>query len=216
MADLEQKFQKRQTAFKLSIKDILSAKYVKSEGLIPNYLDFSSKEVSRVNVIGAVIEKLDSGNYKTIAIEDGTGKISARIFDANISLERIMVGDVVLVIGRPREFSEEKYILIEAIKKIEPKWAKVRMMENMLREPNNKSLDASSYNEPTPRINSEQIAPSSSIKIVKLIRELDKGNGVSIDDLSSAGINELDECIKKLLKGGDIFEITHGKLKVLE
>ena len=213
MPEEEQKFQKRQTAFKLSIREILNAKYVKAEGLIPNYLDFNSKEVSRVNIIGVIVEKTDSGNYKTITVEDGTGKISARIFEGNKLLEKIDVGDVALIVGRPREFSEEKYILIETIKKISPEWARVRKIE-IMRQENNNSAD--SYNAPEHQLNQEEIMPSPKSKIVKLIREMDKGDGVSIDDLLSIGINGLDESIKKLLKGGDIFEMGRGKLKVLE
>ena len=69
-------------------------------------------------MIGVIVQKSELNNYKTLTIDDGTGKISARAFENNVLLDKTDVGDVVLIIGRPREFSSEKYILIEIIKKI--------------------------------------------------------------------------------------------------
>ena len=49
---------KRQIAYKIRIKDILEGKYVKEEGWNPNYIvTANEKEVSRVNIIGIVIDK---------------------------------------------------------------------------------------------------------------------------------------------------------------
>ena len=53
-------------------------------------------------------------------------------------------------------------------------------------------------------------------EIVKLVKQLDKGDGVSIEELSSKNIKDIDKIIDMLLKEGDIFEIKPGKLKVLE
>ena len=50
----------------------------------------------------------------------------------------------------------------------------------------------------------------------KLIKELDQGHGVSIEDISSKDIEDIDKKIEMLLKEGDIFEVKPGKLKVLE
>jgi len=206
----EQKFQKRQTAYKIRIKDILNSRYIKTEGFNPNYLEIHNQEVSRINVIGVVVQKSELNNYKTLTIEDGTGKIYARVFENNLLLDKIDVSDVVLIIGRPREFSNEKYILIEVIRKTDPSWAKVRELElgkNV--EENNKSSDSDNNIE-------EDIVPSSTNKIVKLIKELDKGEGVSIEEISSKDIEDIDKRIDILLREGDIFEIKPGKLKVLE
>ena len=206
----EQKFQKRQTAYKIRIKDILNSRYIKTEGFNPNYLEIHNQEVSRINVIGVVVQKSELNNYKTLTIEDGTGKIYARVFENNLLLDKIDVSDVVLIIGRPREFSNEKYILIEVIRKTDPSWAKVRKLElekNIVED--NKSSDSDNNIE-------EDIVPSSTNKIVKLIKELDKGEGVSIEEISSKDIEDIDKRIDILLREGDIFEIKPGKLKVLE
>ena len=204
----EQRFQKRQIAYKIRIKNILDSKYVKTEGFNPNYLETNGKEISRINLMGVVVQKSDLNNYNTLIIDDGTGKISARVFESNVLLDRIEISDAVLIIGRPREFSNEKYVLIELIKKIDPLWAKVRKLELVeVKEENNLSESGPVK---------EEVVTSSTNQIVKLIKELDKGHGVSIEDISSKDIEDIDKMINILLKGGDIFEVKPGKLKVLE
>ena len=50
--------QKRQVAEKIRIKDILGGRYIQEEGWTPNYVETDNgKKVSRVNIIGAVVEK---------------------------------------------------------------------------------------------------------------------------------------------------------------
>lgn len=211
MPEQEPKFQRRQTAYKIRITDILDSKYIKKEGFNPNYLQLNSKEISRINVIGVIVQKSELNNYKTLTIDDGTGKISARAFEDSILLDKISIGDIVLIIGRPREFSSEKYIIIEIIKKIDPKWAKVRKLEleKTVRIDNTFSNKGNSIEGGIADLNSTN-------KILKLVKELDKGGGVSIEELSPKNIKDMDKTIEMLLKEGDIFEIKPGKLKVLE
>ncbi len=210
MPELE-KFQRRQIAYKIGIKDILNSKYIKTEGFNPNYLEIHEQEISRINIIGVIVQKSALDNYKNLTIDDGTGKISARVFENNILLEKIDIGDVVLIIGRPREFSSEKYILIETIKKINPLWAKARKLELIK---NIKVANTSSNNNSF--IKEEVVDLNPTNKIIRLIKELDKGDGVSIETISSKNIKDIDKIIDILLKEGDIFEIKPGKLKVLE
>jgi len=215
LPDIEQKFQKRQTAYKVRVRDILNSKYTKTEGSASNYLEMNEKKISRVNVVGVIVQKLGLDNYKTIMIDDGTGRISTRVFEENVLLDKVDVGDIVLIIGRPREFSSEKYIIIETIKKINPIWAKVRKLEfekNVIKD-DVFSNKVTSNNE---KITEEIVDLTPTNKVVKLIRQFDNGNGVSIEELSSKNIKDMDKIIDMLLKGGDIFEVKPGKLKVLE
>jgi len=215
LPDIEQKFQKRQTAYKVRVRDILNSKYTKTEGSASNYLEMNEKKISRVNVVGVIVQKLGLDNYKTIMIDDGTGRISTRVFEENVLLDKVDVGDIVLIIGRPREFSSEKYIIIETIKKINPIWAKVRKLEfekNVIKD-DVFSNKVTSNNE---KITEEIVDLTPTNKVVKLIRQFDNGNGVSIEELSSKNIKDMDKIIDMLLKGGDIFEVRPGKLKVLE
>lgn len=200
--------QRRHIAYKLRIKDILSSKYTKIEGVKSNYLQIKGQEVSRVNVIGVVVQKSDMENYSGLVIDDGTGKISVRTFENNFLLNNADIGDVVLVIGRPREYLEEKYLVVEIVKKIDPLWAKARKMElkdfNMMDEGVVEDKSAEGI-----------FDESQKNRILKMIKELDKGEGVSIDDLPSA-LGDVDKIVGVLLREGDVFEVRPGKLKVLE
>jgi RPA family protein len=202
--------QKRQTAYKIRIKEILESEYIKNEGMTPNYLKLNSKEVSRLNVVGVIVQKSDSNDNPGLMIDDGTARISARMFEDNSALDNVDVGDVVLVIGRPREFSSEKYIVVEVIKKIDPGWARVRKLE-LEKGTKEKSAGAKSIKAET---DIESQNPKD--RIIKLIKDLDKGDGVCVEDLSSGNVDQLDRNIDMLLKEGDIFEVRPGKLKVLE
>jgi RPA family protein len=218
LPEVEQKFQRRQTAYKVRVQDILDSRYIKTEGFAPNYLEIQNQEISRINIIGVVIQKSGLDNYKTLVIEDNTGKISARIFENSTLLDNVEVSDIVLVIGRPREFSSEKYVLIETIRKINPRWAEVRKLElkkNMIDyKDSSNNNGAFSNNENSTEETIVGLSPAN--EIIKLIKELDKGNGVSIEELPSKNIRDIDKTIDMLLKEGDIFEIKPGKLKVLE
>ena len=203
----EQSFQRRQTAYKIRIKDILDSKYIKNEGFIPNYLQVGQQEVSRVNIIGIVVQKSETDNYTVLTIDDGTGKISARVFENSIVANNIGVGNVVVMVGKPREFSSEKYILIETIRNIDPEWAKVRKLElRKLEQPIVK----------LPAVQEDVMDLTPTNKILKMIKELDKGDGVSIEDLASENTGDTDKIIDMLLKEGDVFEVKPGKIKILE
>ena len=201
--------QKRQTAYKIRVKDILDSKYVKTSGMEPNYLKIGSKQISRANILGVVVEKSDMDNYKAITIDDGSGRISARIFDDKIFLSNVEVGDVVNLIGRPREFSSEKYMIIEAIKKTDHAWAMVRSLELQKNDNDSKKSEVIQDKE-------EKVDLSPKNKIILAIKELDNGDGVLIESVLSKNVDGAEKIIDTLLKEGGIFEVKPGKLKVLE
>jgi len=210
LVDEIQKFQKRQTAYKIRIKDILNSMYIKREGFNPNYLEISGKKISRVNVIGVVVQKSVINNFKTVVVDDGSGEISARIFENDALLENIQIGNVILVIGRPREFASEKYVLIEIIKKIETDWAKVRKLELNL------DIKTANIDFKSERLQSEIVIESPKNKIIKLIKTLDEGEGVLVENIPVNSNEDIDKIVSVLLKEGDVFEVKPGKLKVLE
>src|SRR3989338_7071107 len=129
MANDSQASRKRQVAYKVRIKDLADGRYVKEEGeWTPNYVLVGETQVSRVNLIATVVSASKDSN--SLIIDDGSGKISLRAFNDNKILGNIDIGDIVLVIARPREFSQEKYLVPEIIKKIENhKWLRVRKLE---------------------------------------------------------------------------------------
>ncbi|MBI2651927.1 hypothetical protein HYX00_00555 [Candidatus Woesearchaeota archaeon] len=212
MPELEQKtFQKRFVAYKVKISDILNVSLTKDD-FSAGYIKLNNANVSRVNIIATVVYKSEDMSYASAVIDDGTGRISLRLFENNNFFSGIDVGDVVLVIGKIREFNSEKYILPEILKKMNNiYWIKVRKLElkdkNIVYS-NIKTSDKDLIKESVSDIDQE---------VYLLIKELDKGDGVLIDEvIRNSNNSNAEGIINKLLENGDIFEITPGKLKVLE
>ena len=209
MPELEQKaFQKRQVAYKLKISDILNGNLTKEE--FSGNIKLDDINVSRVNIIAAMIYKSEDFNYSSAVIDDGTGRIQLRSFENNAYFSKIDVGDVVLIIGKIREFNNEKYIMPEILKKItNTKWVDARRLElknNDIINNNIKEIDKNLIE--NTKINEE---------IYSLIKKLDNGDGASFDDIiKGSGSIDAEKILNKLLENGDIFEIKPGKLKVLE
>ncbi|MBW2979928.1 hypothetical protein KY360_00745 [Candidatus Woesearchaeota archaeon] len=202
---MEKQQQKRQVAYKVRIKDILDGDYVKEEGWMPNYIRLiDGAKVSRVNIIGTIVLKTDEQNYKSILIDDGSGKLPVRSFEKYEFFDGVGIGDVVLIIGRPREFGE-KYIVPEIIKKINDQaWIEVRKAE--LKKPDIEVSEEKA-----------DVAVSPADKIFSLIKEADNGAGVDVEDIiKKSNISEAEKIIRTLLEEGEIFELKPGIVKVLE
>ena len=131
MPDLEQKsFQKRQVAYKVWISDILNSNFMKDE-TSAGYIKINEVVVSRVNLIATVVYKADQEqNLSSVMIDDGTGKILLKSFENFAAFSKVDVGDMILLVGRIREFSNEKYIMPEILKKLNDiGWMIVRKLE---------------------------------------------------------------------------------------
>ena len=205
--------QKRKVAYKLRIKDIFRGSFVKGEGWNPSYIIYDDKKkISRVNIIGIVVDNHSNENinYQNIVIDDGSSNISARVFDNKQVFEGIEIGDCVLVIGRPREFGNERYIVLEIIKKIENKgWVELRKLElNMKEDCKEQDIEVYDIKE-----NDEE----GDNNIFSLIRKLDKGDGVDLNEIIEVSNKEdTEKIINNMIKVGELFEIRPGKIKILE
>lgn len=103
---------KRETAKIVEIRDILTAKYVKTDEF-PNYFESAYGRFSRVNVVGFLVSK----EPQRLMIDDSSGSIEIRSFDV-IRQDGIEIGDNVNIIGKPREFNDKIYVIPEIVKKI--------------------------------------------------------------------------------------------------
>lgn len=230
----------RQTAIKAKISHLLNGSYVIKEGWEPNYILYNGRKISRVNIIGVVVSKNQSefSSNASIIIDDGSGRIGVRSFDDSSITNNTSVGEVVTLVGRPREYGNEIYIVPEIIKGIEDKkWVEVRRLEldlmgagdanaqRMKTESNNRASD----NKITNRGEGEEDAvdfedfvdgnneKTTSEKVIELIRSLDNGDGADFDAVvASVKDSGAEEAITNLMKNGDIFELKPGKLKILE
>lgn len=209
MPELEHKtFQKRQIAYKLNIADLLNNGFVK-DGLSAGYLQLKNISVSRVNVIATLVYKSEQDANPIGIIDDGTGKIMLRAFDNRGILSKTDVGDVILIIGKIREYNNERYLIPEIVKKLDNEgWVNVRKFEVSQSEVTNVSIDTK-----TPL---EVAANNSYEEIYLLIKNLDRGEGVAIEEIIKSSDKGSEAIINRLLENGDIFEVRPGKLKVLE
>ena len=230
--------QKRQIAVKLRVADMLGGQYIKEEGWNPNYiLTQDGRKASRVNLLGTIVSMpMVEINYRSAMIDDGSGKISVRSFDESDLFQGIALGDVVFVIGRPRQYGNEIYIMPEIVKKVKDKaWIDVRKLEI---EKTIKNTAAAVVNKPASgnamaaeevvaekvehakenkKTNPAAAMPSAQQRIYSIIKELDNGDGVGFEQvLEKAGYPDAEKIISQLLMEGEIFELGKGRLKVLE
>ena len=215
--------QKRQIACKARIADLTNGKYVKEEGWTPNYIiTKQGKHISRINLIGTVISKNESEqNYQSLIIDDGSGSISLRVFEKNEAINNIEIGNIIVVIGRPREYGSEKYIVPEVIKKIDNnKWINVRKIELDIENIKTKKDKPEKEDNIIVEEISEEKSQNSAGNhqaVYEAVKKLDSGQGVDIDEIiKKTGIKDAEEIIKKFLREGEMFEIRPGRIKILE
>jgi len=203
----QQTMQPRQIAYVVQIKDILNSVFVKEDGLNPNYVKIGNKNVSRINIIGAVIDSKEEENFQNITIGDGTGEISVRNFEKIINIK---IGDAILLIGRVRQFGNSRYVTPEIIKRnINAKWSIVwrkNAIKNIGIIKNDEEEEKDELTEIPQQNNTNDI--------ISKIKDLDDGSGVSYDDVIKTPADE--KLIANMLLRGDVFEIKPGKLKVLD
>ncbi|MAG60952.1 hypothetical protein CL619_04150 [archaeon] len=104
-------------------------KYVVGNETSASYLKLENKEeLIRINCVAAVVRREDLGSITVFTIDDGSDNISVRIFDKRKHIDSINVGQVILVVGRIREYNTERYIAAEIIHSVESRWLKYRSL----------------------------------------------------------------------------------------
>lgn len=205
---------KRQTAYKCTIATLDKGVFIKKQGWESSYLMTEYGDFSRINIMAVIVGK----DANSVTLDDGTGQISGRMFEMTEQLENLSVGNVVLVIGRPREFNNKIYLTIEIIKRIEPGWVTYRRKElnliKRIRELNDLPKIEKKNSEPEIVENASTL--SSKEKIAKLIKDLDRGSGASIDDvLKLSKISNGDELLSDMMLRGEIYESKAGYIKLM-
>ena len=194
----------RQTAHVCQIKDVLEGDYVKTEGWESNFVRTRRGDLSRVNIICAVVGKDEQG----VLLDDGTGSIQGRAFDSQ-PFENVRVGDVVLVIGKVREF-EDRYLVVELITPLDHDWVLHR--KKLLDKFPVRDLSL----QPATDIPAAAVNVNREDSVLHALKTLDKGEGVPIQALQSAceGI-AVERVVEELLKEGEVFELRPGIIKPL-
>ena len=111
-------------AIKTRIVDVVNGRYFSSDKdrMKPAYIITSfGQKISRLNLISTVIDKFvaEDGNYCSLTLDDGTSIIKAKAFkDDSKILKGFELGDMILIIGKLREYNGEIYINAEATRKV--------------------------------------------------------------------------------------------------
>lgn len=209
MSELQNAVRKRNVAIKVKVSDIAAGNLVR-DGVSSPYVKISGIAASRINIIAVLVYKSEESGYASAIIDDGSGRVSLRAFEDKNMLSKVDVGDIVLVVGRIREFGSEVYVLPEILKRLaDTGWANVRKLElERILSPKKMGAEVEKVHEES---------SSANYRIYSLIKEIDTGEGVSVDDIIKiSGIVEAERALNMLLENGDVFEVKPGKLKVLE
>ena len=211
--------QKRQIAYKIKIGDIHKGEYVQESGWTPNYILIDERKISRANIVGVIVNIEQGIDAQSFDVEDDSGRISVRFFEEKEQLKDLNVGEIVLIVGRPREYNGEKYIVPEIIKEVNGDWLELRAFELKKDESVEKKENEGNYQQiKEEEIEIEDVGNAGSKEniveeIIGIINGLDKGDGADYEEVLEKVKNK--KLIKSLLEEGEIFEIKPGKLKVL-
>lgn len=199
----------RPVAYKLNIKDIVSNTVNKKEGEADS-IQFQNLKISRTNVMGTVVQAFVSQNenYMAFTIDDGTETIRCKIWrnDDNSRtmdfVKNLTVGTIVDIVGRIREYNEEKYINPETIVKIDDFNAEIA-----------RKLEITKFKKNIDKIKQEESKPvvvDNKTKILNLIK-----TGIKTLDSISEKINlNTEECKKEiinLMDSGLVYEPKKGE-----
>ncbi len=237
-AEQEQKSQN-----KLWLSTLLSGTFVKTTGeWEPNYVEVLNQRISRVNVVAPVVEKFikEDRSYAAISLDDGSGKIQVKSWkDDVVLLGSLNVGDLLLVVGKVKDFNNNLFLVPEVVRKLDnPLWAKLRKLEliklhgeakvNYLEEQSLEEAPSVKTEDEFVAIVEEKVmnageknsdAPANKRqRLLNSIENLDTNNGADQEIvITSSGVEreEAQKIIQNLLKEGEVFELHPGKLRTI-
>jgi len=205
----EQQF-KRNIAYKFRIGDLLFGKPI-MDGEKFSFLELGNKKIIRVNLIGNIVDKYESGEekkYLSLTLDDGSGQIKLKSFADNVEkFKDIHQGQTVAVIGVLRHWNDETYVSPEIIRELDPKYLLIRKLETE----KEKILNS-------PPVAKEQIVAIKD-KILDMIKGSENEGGIDKDqiiiNLQNISPEIINQEVQKLLEEGIAFEPRPGKIRYL-
>ncbi len=203
---------KRNIAYKLRIGDILLGKPIFDNDKFI-YLELGSKKISRVNIVGNIVDKYESEGekkYLFLTLDDGSGQIKLKVFgeeDAE-KFKNVTQGETAVVIGVVRNWNNETYIQPEIISDKDPKYLLVRKLElEKARKENSKP------------IKDKKVVQAIKDRILEKIKTSEEDGGIDSEkiilEFRDIPTETISEEIKTLLEEGIIFEPRPGRLRYL-
>lgn len=222
----------RSTAFILWLSELNNKEFIKQQAeFTPNYLECNGKKISRINTIATITQKnqKEDSSFTSITLDDGSAQIRAKAWKEDTKiLNPSKPGDVVLVIGKLKEYNEELYITPEIVKPQSPNTLFLRQLtllseqgkpiniQQDLAEPEfDQSQGSQEFSLKEEKIS--QSTESKRQKLMDLISQLDTDIGASLNEIiSSSGLNEQEanDILKELLQEGEIFKISQDRIKI--
>ena len=239
---------KRAVAKKARIVDLVNGVFFHGSrvDMKPSYLitPFGEK-ISRVNLIGTVIDTFvsEDENYGSFTLDDGSASIRAKVFGSGVKLvKNISNGDLVLVVGKLKEYNGEIYVATEVVRKPEDLnheilrkieilrdlKKKVKILEeikNLIDQMSDEELkeyvkEKHGFDEECLNVLRENLKIGKEIdykpKILEIITSMDKGEGVEISKIFEViDLPEriIENAINELLASGELFEPRPGFFK---
>ena len=190
---MEQNY-RRQVAVKTTIANLLA------QAALPDAL-------GRVNLIAAVVGKEGESQYPTLVLDDGTAHVTARSFESPELIRNAPIGEIALIIGRPRVYNGQPYLIPEIIKPLQDRrWVEVRLRELAREAPSRE----------TAPVAVPETRPLSPELLLEVIRKLDTGAGAEIGTVLAQLSSAAEPLVDQLLARGEIFQLRPGVVKVLE
>lgn len=202
---------KRNIAYKMRIGDVLIAKPIFEEDKFL-YLELGEKKLSRINIIGNIVDKYESEGdkkYVFFTFDDGSGQIKLKIFgDDSLNFKNIQQGQTITLIGVVRNWNNETYIQPEIMKEADSKYLLIRKLE----------LEKNRNNNSKPIENKQEIKAIKD-QILELIKKSEKEGGIDTDQIilkfREVSTEIINQEIQKLLEEGIIFEPRPSRLRYL-
>jgi hypothetical protein len=239
---------KRMPGKKVRMSDMVGSKYFpgNKDEMKPSYIITPlGQKISRVNSVGTVTDKFvnEDESYASLTVDDGTGAIRVKAFKEGVGLlKNFDVGDMLMVIGKMKEYSGETYVNAEIVKEVEDvnydNMRKMEILKELIEQKKIVSdirgfIEQMSYEELVQYVRNkfdldeeslqtivENLKISKEVdykpKILEVINLLDKGDGVEIGKLlqiSDLPENVIEKTIEEMLVAGMLFEPIVGKLK---
>ncbi|MBT4417341.1 hypothetical protein HOC80_04535 [archaeon] len=210
MEEVQQPVPKRQTAYKVWIRDLKHTKGEMDGSLA--YLPIGGNRVVRVNIVGSVIGKNLSENYGNLILDDGSETIQARVWGDDLwLLEGMEVGDLVLVVARLGEFNQEIYLRPEVVRKIDMDWALLRRLEMIKKYGKPEMVEKKEVN--VEKV--EEVQPSLAVR-EKVLSVIESAEELSMDALvvkMGVDADKVKKAVDELLKEGEMFMPRPGYLR---
>jgi RPA family protein len=177
----------------------------------------NGENISRFWIAGIVTEKYTGdNNYVGLRVEDGTGVVTAKTWDGR--LDHFQKWDKIEVLGQvqisERDENIDVFLSPDIIQSIsDDNWFLVHRLKIIQQHQRGTSIEVKSA-----KIGGLELGIASfedlKIKLRKAVKNLDKGNGVTYDQLVSLFPNvdevQIDEAITELLESGEFFEPKAG------